>query len=58
MKEILYVGENMYGSNSLQRMNALKRNGNIVENIDFTKNFHKNSLKGIYSRVLKYISRI
>jgi len=56
MKEILYVGENMYGSNSLQRMNALKRIGNTVESIDFTNKFHKNSLKGIYSRVLKKFS--
>lgn len=56
MKSILYVGENYFGSTSLQRLNTLKRIGNNVDNVDFTKYFHKNSLKGIYARVLNKFS--
>lgn len=55
-KEILYVGENSYGGTSLQRLNALKRLGHSVVSIDSSKTFHKNSFKGIYSRILQKLS--
>ena len=52
MKKILYVGENWLGSTSLLRLNALKRLGHRVDNIDFSHTFQRNSFKDIYFRLL------
>lgn len=56
MKKILYIGENWLGSTSLLRLNALKRLGHRVDNIDFSHTFQRNSFKDIYSRILNKLS--
>ena len=55
-KKILYVGENFTGSTSLQRYTALRRVGYDLDEINFSKTFHKNSFKGMISRILNKFS--
>ena len=55
-KKILYVGENFTGSTSLQRYTALRRIGYDLDEINFSKTFHKNSFKGMISRILNKFS--
>lgn len=56
LKKILYVGENFIGSTSSQRFNALKRLGYDLDEINFSKTFHKNSFRGIILRILNRFS--
>ena len=55
-KKILYVGENWPGSGSVQRFFALKRLGYNVDCVNFNQTFHKNSIKGIISRIFNKMS--
>ena len=54
--KILYVGENFLGSTSEQRFAALRRLGYDLDEVNFSKNFNKNSFKGIISRILQKFS--
>ena len=56
LKKILYVGENFQGSTSLQRFLTLKRLGYYMDEVNFSQTFHKNSIRGIISRILRKFS--
>ena len=55
-KKILYVGEHFQGSTSLQRFLTLKRLGYFMDEVNFYQTYHKNSIKGIISRILNKFS--